>query len=203
MKKFKLISTIASLCLAVALMAFGVYAATQVSVSISSTIKFNTKDNVVGTLTVKSYNIAEYTEKETTPTAPTIPGGATAMEEFTAAVNNNTGTVTASKAGETKDKTATISTDKVYVVYEVSFDSSTSDAPTLKVDNVSIKSNDTAVDASKAKVAYNGLSEAVTSKSDSSGNKYYIVVKILDTSADFTYVVDFTVTIASTANNNA
>lgn len=194
MKKFKLFSTIASLCLAVALMAFGVYAATQVSVSISSTIKFNTKDNVVGTLTVKSYNIGSYTDQQ----APTISQDATVLEEFTASVNNNEGAVTASKTEQTKDKTATITTDKVYVVYAVSFKSSTSDNPTLKVDSVSIKSNENAVADTKAKVVYNGLSTAVSSEKEAVA---YIVVQILDTSADFTYAVDFTVTIASTANN--
>lgn len=196
MKKFKLISTIASLCLAVALMAFGVYAATQVSVSISSTIKFNTKDNVVGTLTVKSYNIGSYTEKQ----VPTIPQDAEALEEFTASVNNNAGTVTASKTEATKDKTATISTDKVYVVYEVSFKSNTSNDPTLKVDSVTIKSGVATVETTKAKVAYNGLSTAVSSKDQA---KAYIVVQILDTNADFTYTVDFTVAIEATTNNAA
>ena len=40
-KKVKLFTTIASLCLAVALMAFGVYAATQVTFGVSGTIQFN------------------------------------------------------------------------------------------------------------------------------------------------------------------
>ena len=39
-KKIKIFSTIASLCLAVALMAFGVYAATQITLTTTSTIKF-------------------------------------------------------------------------------------------------------------------------------------------------------------------
>ena len=39
-KKIKIFSTIASLCLAVALMAFGVYAATNVKLSTTSTISF-------------------------------------------------------------------------------------------------------------------------------------------------------------------
>ena len=41
MKKVKLFTTIASLCLAVALMAFGVYAATQVSYTVKGNISFN------------------------------------------------------------------------------------------------------------------------------------------------------------------
>ena len=50
-KKVKLFTTIASLCLAVALMAFGVYAATSVSFTISSKVSFTVSDvfvNVTG-----------------------------------------------------------------------------------------------------------------------------------------------------------
>lgn len=42
-KRVKLFTTIASLCLAVALMAFGVYAATQAKFSVSSTVAFESK----------------------------------------------------------------------------------------------------------------------------------------------------------------
>ncbi len=43
-KRFKIITTIASLCLAVTLMAFGVYAATQSTMEISSRVTFVAKD---------------------------------------------------------------------------------------------------------------------------------------------------------------
>lgn len=43
-KNFKLFSTIASLCLAVALMAFGVWAATSVSLGVTSKVKFTVSD---------------------------------------------------------------------------------------------------------------------------------------------------------------
>ncbi len=43
-KRFKLITTVASLCLAVALMAFGVYAATQSTLQVSSTVTFEAED---------------------------------------------------------------------------------------------------------------------------------------------------------------
>lgn len=201
MKKFKLISTIASLCLAVALMAFGVYAATSVSVKITSNISFSAKDNVSGTLTVKSYNIADYTEAEQNQpmTKPTLTG-VSAVESFTQVVNNNTGTLTVTDSSEAD---VTIKTNSVFVVYEVSFKSSTSDDPTLKVDSVSIKNNNTDVSATgeSAKVkVINGLdnNQGVSSKNEA---KHYIVIKILDTSADFTYNVEFTVSITSTANN--
>lgn len=43
-KRAKIITTVASLCLAVALMAFGVYAATQVTLSITSEVSFTVTD---------------------------------------------------------------------------------------------------------------------------------------------------------------
>ncbi len=43
-KRVKLLTTIASLCLAVALMAFGVYAATTISAEVNSTISFTSSD---------------------------------------------------------------------------------------------------------------------------------------------------------------
>ena len=43
-KRAKIITTIASLCLAVALMAFGVYAATQVSFNVASKVSFTVRD---------------------------------------------------------------------------------------------------------------------------------------------------------------
>lgn len=48
-KNFKLFSTIASLCLAVALMAFGVWAATSVTFKTNSSVKFTATTDVFGT----------------------------------------------------------------------------------------------------------------------------------------------------------
>ncbi len=45
-KNFKLFSTIASLCLAVALMAFGVWAATTVNVGVTGSVQFTAEKNV-------------------------------------------------------------------------------------------------------------------------------------------------------------
>ena len=44
MKRFKIITTIASLCLAVALLAFGVYAAANVTLNVTSKVKFIVTD---------------------------------------------------------------------------------------------------------------------------------------------------------------
>ena len=46
-RKFKLFATVASLCLSVALMAFGVYAATSVSYSVNGTVSYNMTDVLV------------------------------------------------------------------------------------------------------------------------------------------------------------
>ena len=46
-KKMKLFSTIASLCLAVALMAFGVYAATTVNYTVGGTVSYTMNDVLV------------------------------------------------------------------------------------------------------------------------------------------------------------
>lgn len=66
MKKFKLFTTIASLCLAVALMAFGVYAATQATVTVSSSVTFGATGNVKATV---SYKLAYTGTKDTTDSA--------------------------------------------------------------------------------------------------------------------------------------
>ena len=50
-KKVKLITTIASLCLAVALMAFGVFAALNVSYTITNTVSYSAAANVKATIT--------------------------------------------------------------------------------------------------------------------------------------------------------
>ncbi len=64
-KKVKLFTTIASLCLAVALMAFGVYAATQVNVTISGSVAFTADAHVKAevTLIASQENITSATLK--------------------------------------------------------------------------------------------------------------------------------------------
>ena len=60
-KNFKLFSTIASLCLAVALMAFGVWAATSVSLGVTSKVSFTVSDvfvDITGKATLGGENVA-------------------------------------------------------------------------------------------------------------------------------------------------
>lgn len=73
-KKIKLFTTIASLCLAVALMAFGVYAATSVTMTISGTLSF-TATEISGTwawtAAKDDASTATYTLSETSGTEAT------------------------------------------------------------------------------------------------------------------------------------
>ena len=64
-KRVKLLTTIASLCLAVALMAFGVYAATSSQLKVGSTVSFTTT-NVAVKYTVEVTHSANVTVDETT-----------------------------------------------------------------------------------------------------------------------------------------
>ena len=54
-RKFKLFATIASLCLSVALMGFGVYAATQVTYNVTGTVTYNMIDVLVSANTTLEY----------------------------------------------------------------------------------------------------------------------------------------------------
>ena len=88
-KRVKLLTTIASLCLAVALMAFGVYAATQSTLTVNSTISFTSNDvQVLWTWDVAGGNITADDRNETT-------GWAVGKYQTT-------------KEGDTDDKTVTL-----------------------------------------------------------------------------------------------
>lgn len=89
-KKFKLFSTIASLCLAVALMAFGVWAATNVSVSVTGTVAFTAAANVKAEVTF-SDNIDNFTAGEgftATSTPKTLYRTKTAEEDAVGSETN-------------------------------------------------------------------------------------------------------------------
>ena len=62
-KKVKLFTTIASLCLAVALMAFGVYAASTVTYTVNGTVAY-TMDDVLVDVTTKISKIGVTTQLE-------------------------------------------------------------------------------------------------------------------------------------------
>ncbi len=59
-RKFKLFATVTSLCLSVALMAFGVYAATSVSYSVNGTVSYNMTDVLVTITTTTEYVTDEH-----------------------------------------------------------------------------------------------------------------------------------------------
>ena len=64
-KKVKLFSTIASLCLAVALMAFGVWAAKTASVGVTSTIKYTVSGQVQANITIEVKYDTKYVDTNT------------------------------------------------------------------------------------------------------------------------------------------
>ena len=82
-RKFKLFATVASLCLSVALMAFGVYAAAQVTYTVNGSVSYTVKNALVEVNV--SYTYAVKTGEESTGLAdgfatystgdPTMPGG--------------------------------------------------------------------------------------------------------------------------------
>ena len=79
-RKFKLFATVASLCLSVALMAFGVYAATTVTYTVSGTVSFEAQLDVTWTAQVAYGDGAPITGKEegaTFEVGPTTSEGAT------------------------------------------------------------------------------------------------------------------------------
>ena len=57
-KRVKLFTTIASLCMAVALMAFGVYAAKNTTVTVNSTVQYDVGSNVIMEFSGKSADSA-------------------------------------------------------------------------------------------------------------------------------------------------
>ena len=94
-KKFKLFTTIASLCLAIALMGFGVYAATQVTVTVTNTVSYTASANVKAEVRyAKAYTNAGNTAR-TKPTDADIAIEASETEATkTLALGDDTLTVT-------------------------------------------------------------------------------------------------------------
>ena len=90
-RKFKLFATVASLCLSVALMAFGVYAATTVNYNVSSTVTFAAQVDVIWTADVKDgegTDLANGAANETADFGPEIATGAPEATKAWAPVGN-------------------------------------------------------------------------------------------------------------------
>lgn len=98
-RKFKLITSVASLCIAIALMAFGVYAASTPTVTVNGTVSFNA-EKVLAEVTVTKGAAA--TEGDITYAATDIKLG--------------------SEAGNVATLTATDNADKVFNDVNVSLD---------------------------------------------------------------------------------
>ena len=82
-RKFKLLTSVASLCVAVALMAFGVYAAATPEVKLSGTVSF-TANNVIADVIVK-VDGAEHQKVELIATSPEVNN----VNEITISLNES------------------------------------------------------------------------------------------------------------------
>ena len=117
-KRVKLLTTIASLCLAVALMAFGVYAASSATVAVTSTVTFDVSGDFVGTVTVKAYAV--------NADGATLDGAADAINTATINYANHTAVALA------LDPVA-LDMENLWIAYEVSYvkDGNTADATNI------------------------------------------------------------------------
>ena len=129
MKKVKLFTTIASLCLAVALMAFGVYAAGTQNVKVSANVSYEIGNHVAGTLTVTAYDKLD-----------------TATAALTDVVDTKTATFKSEDADVNKtganglltfEKTLKTTTDDQYVAFKVAFAASNGKAVTITLTGTS------------------------------------------------------------------
>ena len=118
-RKFKLLTSVASLCLAVALMAFGVYAATQPKVSITGSVTFKA-NNVFADVEVYKYvgaSAIEANGEGWTRVGNTLSFNNTDYTDKTAAIGemalNDTNLVAQYKI-VVKNKFSAPATDKVY-----------------------------------------------------------------------------------------
>ena len=190
MKKFKLFTTIASLCLACALLVFGVYAAGQATIGVSSNIKYDVTGNIAGALTVKSYASVDGIAYDSSKP----------MEEFAATVN---ATMTESEAGdidatEATQKDSVFTSDTKFVIYVIEFAETTSTNATIKVQDIVLNRGETTT--SQITVHANELSGALPAKTENSVNQYKLVIKLveaLNENAEFT--VEFNVVVAKGA----
>lgn len=194
MKKFKLFTTIASLCLAVALMAFGVYAATSASIGVTSSITFSADGQVGGTLTVKSYSVASVAESGEIDLSQQ-----TALENFTAIINatDASGNVNASKG---TGENAKFDTTNKYVVYSISFAETTNSNVTLKLESIVLKKGTTEIKDSDEEKSISVCRNDLTSASAAKDKTYYFAVKLnenLNATTEFT--VQFNVVVAPAA----
>ena len=115
-KRVKLLTTIASLCLAVALMAFGVYAATSVKATITTTISF-TSTEISGTWTLKIDGVEQSgtTEGDTTTFTPALTVGASKTFAYEITFTNSSDTkakVTVTVGDITQDEDSLSITEK-------------------------------------------------------------------------------------------
>ena len=106
-KRVKLLTTIASLCLAVALMAFGVYAATASSLAVNSTVSFTSQDiEVIWTYNISGGNLEN----------PLTNTFSTRTDVATGNTNTNTGAAAAYEV-DGEDTISFVAEDNNQIIY--------------------------------------------------------------------------------------
>lgn len=186
MKKFKLFTTIASLCLAVALMAFGVYAATSAAIGVSSSIKFTVDGNIGGTLTVKSYSVASKDAE--------ITESNTALETFTKTINatDASGDVDAERTGDD----AKFDINNKFVVYVIKFEETTNEDVTLKITDIVLKKGETVINQENENPSIKVVTNDLTSATAAKDKTFKFAVQLLENlNATTTFTVEFKVAV--------
>lgn len=100
-KKVKLFTTIASLCLAVSLMAFGVYAATTAKLGVNSTVQYTVSDQVHVKFDIK----AQYTTGAVTANMDSATTGSTDANDAGATLTGKAWSFTQAPADDDINKT--------------------------------------------------------------------------------------------------
>lgn len=198
-KKIKLFTTIASLCLAVALMAFGVYAATQVTYNVNGNVQYTMSDVLVDVSTT-----IEMSNKKEAPSAFT----ATALEAHgtyatASAIDVSAGTY------KTYNTTTNLADDtyKDVTVTGVVYDFAASSVYKLTV--TVVNHNDTGIKFTKA--GLNGTNATVAEDANyvvvaDAGNTALNTTVAKGATATFVYYIaieDLTVNVPVTATNFA
>ena len=186
-KRFKLITTIASLCLAVALMAFGVYAATNASFTVTSTINFSTSGDLVGTATVEAF-LAYDNE-----------GTITKVDDTADA----TGTSTVNYEGATDVELTTplaVTSTNCYVIYEVTYEraSETTSHASITISNFTVAASDGYVDINKGGVTSQDI-VAGSSKTETAASITAKYSPVAASTANESFVITFDVALNAIA----
>ena len=125
-RKFKLFATLASLCLSVALMAFGVYAATNVTYNVKSTVSF--RSQVVGTF---SYDVSGGVDDSDNNTSRSGSWALDGHEHHDYDSEHQTYGSALSKVVQMENPTFDVAVDDIEVEYAIYFENGSEDVAAL------------------------------------------------------------------------